>query len=176
MVCSQSYPSLLFSSFLYLVPLTFSVTLTLTSKTLYFLKRITFPFLLAAPLILASTSFPLTITSQLQTLIFAFSLTLPLFYMFVGLFIQNVLKTPKSVFPAVSYYLCMCACLRSQFSHVWLFAIPWTIAHQAPLSMEFSRQESKSGLSCPSPGGSSQPRDPTCISYISCIGRKVLYH
>ena len=26
-------------------------------------------------------------------------------------------------------------------SHVWLFLTPWTIAHQAPLSMEFSRQE-----------------------------------
>ena len=71
--------------------------------------------------------------------------------MFVGLFIQNVLKTPKSVFPAVSYYLCMCACLWSQFSHVWLFAIPWTVAHQAPPSMELSRQENWSGLPCPSP-------------------------
>ena len=26
-------------------------------------------------------------------------------------------------------------------SHVQLFATPWTVAHQAPLSMEFSRQE-----------------------------------
>ena len=26
-------------------------------------------------------------------------------------------------------------------SHVWLFVTQWTIAHQAPLSMEFSRQE-----------------------------------
>ena len=24
---------------------------------------------------------------------------------------------------------------------VWLFATPWTVAYQAPLSMEFSRQE-----------------------------------
>ena len=36
-------------------------------------------------------------------------------------------------------------------SHVWFFAIPWTIAHQPPLSMEFSRQEYWSGLSFPSP-------------------------
>ena len=36
-------------------------------------------------------------------------------------------------------------------SHVPLFATPWTIAHQAPLSMEFSRQEYFSGLPCPSP-------------------------
>ena len=31
-------------------------------------------------------------------------------------------------------------------SHVWLFATPWTVAYQAPLSMGFSRQEYCSGL------------------------------
>ena len=31
-------------------------------------------------------------------------------------------------------------------SHVWLFSTPWTAAHQAPLSMGFSRQEYWSGL------------------------------
>ena len=30
-------------------------------------------------------------------------------------------------------------------------AIPWSVAHQAPLSMEFSRQEYWSGLPCPPP-------------------------
>ena len=34
------------------------------------------------------------------------------------------------------------------FSHVWLFLTPWTAAHQAPLSMGFSRQEYWSGLPC----------------------------
>ena len=34
----------------------------------------------------------------------------------------------------------------------WLFAIPWTVACQAPLSMEFSRQEYWSVLPFPSPG------------------------
>ena len=37
-------------------------------------------------------------------------------------------------------------------SHAQLFATPWTIAHQAPLSMEFSRQEYQSGLPFLSPG------------------------
>ena len=37
-------------------------------------------------------------------------------------------------------------------SHVQLFMIPWTVAHQAPLSMEFSRQEYWSRLPFPSPG------------------------
>ena len=37
-------------------------------------------------------------------------------------------------------------------SRVQLFATAWTIAHQAPPSMEFSRQEYWSGLPFPSPG------------------------
>ena len=36
-------------------------------------------------------------------------------------------------------------------SHVWLFATPWTAAHQAPPSMGFSRQEYWSGVLLPSP-------------------------
>ena len=37
-------------------------------------------------------------------------------------------------------------------SHLWLFVTPWAVALQAPLSMEFSRQEYWSGLPFPSPG------------------------
>ena len=37
-------------------------------------------------------------------------------------------------------------------SRVWLFATPWTVAHKAPPSMGFSRQEYWSGLPFPSPG------------------------
>ena len=36
-------------------------------------------------------------------------------------------------------------------SHTWLLATPWTVAHQAPPSMGFSRQEYWSGLPLPSP-------------------------
>ena len=52
-------------------------------------------------------------------------------------------------------------------SHIQLFGTPWTIAHQAPLSMGFSRQEDWRGLSCPPPGESSQPRDGTQDSCIA---------
>jgi len=38
-----------------------------------------------------------------------------------------------------------------------LFVTPWAIAHQAPLSMEFSRQEYWSGLPCPPPGDLPDP-------------------
>ena len=36
--------------------------------------------------------------------------------------------------------VCVCVCVWSRFSCVWLFATLWTVAHQAPLSMGFSRQ------------------------------------
>ena len=41
--------------------------------------------------------------------------------------------------------------MLSHFSHVQLFAILWTRARRAPLSMGFSRQEYWSGLPCPPP-------------------------
>ena len=50
-------------------------------------------------------------------------------------------------------------------SHVRLFVTPWSVAQQAPLSMEFSRQEYRSGLPFPSPGDLPNPgiesRSPT---------------
>ena len=50
-------------------------------------------------------------------------------------------------------------------SRVRLFAPPWTVAYQAPPSMEFSRQEYWSGFPFPSPGDLSnpgiEPRSPT---------------
>ena len=42
-------------------------------------------------------------------------------------------------------------------SRVRLFATPWTVAHQAPPSMGFSRQEYWSGLPFPSPGDRPNP-------------------
>ena len=41
-------------------------------------------------------------------------------------------------------------CVKS-LSHAQLFTTPWTVVCQAPLSMEFSRQDYWSGLSCPPP-------------------------
>ena len=42
-------------------------------------------------------------------------------------------------------------------SRVRLLATPWTVTHQAPRSMGFSRQEYWSGLPFPSPGDLSDP-------------------
>ena len=69
-------------------------------------------------------------------------------------------------------YIAILMCLLSRFSRVWVFATPWTAAHQAPLSMGFSRQEYWSGLPFPSPGiFSTQGSNP---SLLHC--RQILYH
>ena len=47
--------------------------------------------------------------------------------------------------------------MLSRFSRVQLLGTLWTVAHQAPLSMGFSRQEYWSGLPCPPPGDLPDP-------------------
>ena len=50
---------------------------------------------------------------------------------------------------------------------------PWTVAHQAPLSMGLSWQEYWSGLPCPPPGDLANPGiEPTAPAF----GRQILYH
>ena len=75
--------------------------------------------------------------------------------------------------------------MLSRFSCVRLFAIPWTVAHQAPLSKGFPRQTHWSELPFPPPRGLPDPGiEPTSpISpalarrfFISCVGKKVLNH
>ena len=53
--------------------------------------------------------------------------------------------------------VCVLVALSHVASHVWLFVTPWAITHQAPLSMEFFRQEYWSGLPFPSPGDLPNP-------------------
>ena len=54
------------------------------------------------------------------------------------------------------YFASMWSEVKS-FSHVWLFATPWTVAYQAPPSMGSSRKECWSGLPFPSPGDLPKP-------------------
>jgi len=55
-------------------------------------------------------------------------------------------------------------CCAKSLHHIQFFKTLWTVAHQAPVSMGFSRQEYWSGVAMTSSRGSSQPRDWTCIS------------
>ena len=57
-------------------------------------------------------------------------------------------------------------------SHVQLFATPWTVAHQAPPSMGFPRQESWSEWPFPSPGALPDPGfEPTSLLSPALAGR-----
>ena len=67
----------------------------------------------------------------------------------------------------------MCVCAQ-MLSHVQLFVTPWTVALQAPLSMEFSRQEDWSGLPFPPPGDLSNPGIEPASSALT--GRFFIYH
>ena len=63
----------------------------------------------------------------------------------------------------------MCVCMLSRFSGVWLFVTLWRVAHQAPLSMGFSRQEYWSGLPCPPPGDLPDPGIKLLIKHIHTL-------
>ena len=66
----------------------------------------------------------------------------------------------------------VCACVLSHFSHVWLFSTPWTVAPLCP----WDSLGKNSGVGCCALfQWYSRPIDQTFVSYISCIGRQVLY-
>ena len=63
--------------------------------------------------------------------------------------------------------------MLNPFNCVWLFVILWTVAHQAPLSTGFSRQEYWSGLPCTPLGDLTDPEikptSPASLLQVSCI-------
>ena len=61
------------------------------------------------------------------------------------------------IYVCVCMYICIYIYIVKLLSHVCLLVTPWTVAHQAPPSMEFSRQEYWSGLPFPSPGDLPDP-------------------
>ena len=85
-------------------------------------------------------------------------------------------KSPPKIVP-VSHQQQLLSC----FIRIQLFSNLWTIAHQSPLSIEFSRQEYWSGLPCPSPGDLPDARfKPSILHYrqilyrLSYLGRRML--
>ena len=67
-----------------------------------------------------------------------------------------------------TYICCSVLCLMSEF-----LPKPWTIAHQAPLSMGILQARILGWVAMPSSRGSSQPRDQAQVSCIA--GRQILY-
>ena len=83
--------------------------------------------------------------------------------------------------------MCVCVCvfviynnvlvyMLSHFSHVQLFATLWTRAHQAPLSMRFSRQEYWNGFPCLPPGDLPHPGIKPASPTSPALAGRVLYH
>ena len=63
------------------------------------------------------------------------------------------------------------------FSCVWLCVTSRTVAHQAPLSAGFSRQEHWSGFPLPTPGDRPHPgMEPVPLVLVSPLGRQMLHH
>ena len=70
----------------------------------------------------------------------------------------RVLSTDHKGWTTVeALYLTFCCCGSALYCCVQLFASPWAVALQAPLSMGFPRQEYWSGLPFPSPGDIPSP-------------------
>ena len=81
-------------------------------------------------------------------------------------------------------HVCVCGGGRgalSRLSHVWLFSIPWTVAHPASLSFGFSRQEYWSGMLYPlsgyiphsgiKPSSCMKGHSQVCWSYVWFFGK-----
>ena len=85
-------------------------------------------------------------------------------------------ESPIKPYISQCMYTNVCVCLLCRFSHVRLFATLWTVTLQAPLSVGILQARTLEWVAMLSSRGSSRSRDQTCISYISCIGRWVLYN
>jgi len=85
---------------------------------------------------------------------------------------SEIKQKEKNKYSILTYMWNLHACMLSHFSCVWLFVTPWTVAHQAPPSMGFSRQEYWSGLPCPPPGD--LPTQGSNPGLLHC--RQTLYH
>ena len=87
----------------------------------------------------------------------------------------EVAGLPKLLCPLHAMVLslgCVCVCVRSVASICLTLATPWTVAHQAPLHMGFSREEYWSGLPFPSPGDLPDPGiEPTSPDSPELAGR-----
>jgi len=80
--------------------------------------------------------------SEIQTFSELFS-----FICFSFLFVFSFLEC-SFMYVQLYVYVYMPVCVLIRFSRIQLFTTLWTVAHQAPLSMGFSRQECWNGLTC----------------------------
>ena len=71
--------------------------------------------------------------------------------------------------------MCVCVCVVSRLAMSNCFVTQWTVAHQAPLPMEFSRQPYWSRVSFPTPGDLPSPEiEPESLASPALAGRFLL--
>ena len=76
----------------------------------------------------------------------------------------------------LSCHPCVRVCVHAKsFQSCLTFCDPMIVALQAPLSVEVIQARILEWVAKPSSRGSSRPRNRTCVSHVSCVGRKVLY-
>ena len=103
-----------------------------------------------------SLNFPFGRITKLFSSLPGYSLVHPLDFQLHSASLFNIPIT--NYFDALSLSLhvcvCVCVCVRAHARSVLSdsFVTPWTVAHQAPLFMGFSKQEYCSGLLSPAPG------------------------
>ena len=83
------------------------------------------------------------------------------------------LRTPRIPKSNLNFHVikkvCVHVCVLSRFSHVQHFATLWMVARQSPLPMGVVQARILEWVVMPFSRGSSAPRDPTQVSYVSCI-------
>ena len=106
----------------------------------------------------SSHCFPYSFHSLFVPLIGYFQLIFLLTYwfFFFFFFFSLVKFVVESLYWILQFTHCIVFMLN-HLRHVWLFVTPWTVAHQGPLSMGFTRQEYCSGLLCTPPGDLPDP-------------------
>ena len=93
---------------------------------------------------------------------------------------KDCVRWSLSSLPALIFFdlkICMLACLLSRFSRVWLFSTLWLHNPSPPGSSLHGILQARilEWVAMPSSRASSQPRDWTHVSYISCTGRQIRY-
>ena len=94
-----------------------------------------------------------------------------------------------SLVSGLDLIMCVCVCVfvcthgracthvhTQLLSRVQLFAVPWTVACLAPLSIGILQAGILEQVAISNSSRSSHPRDRNCISCVSCLGRQILYH
>ena len=79
-------------------------------------------------------------------------------------------KKEETALPWVRHWVCKYKCNSEKYLgrfFVWIFVSPWTVAHQAPLSMGILQARILEWIAMPSSMRSSQPRDQTQVSCIA---------